>query len=130
METSGTHILIVDDEADFRETLKKRFTYRKLQVQVAESGPQAVELLQAGGVEVVILDVRMPGGMDGLQVLREIRSRHPDVEVILLTGHASIESGVQGMSLGAFDYMLKPVDFDALLDKVRQAAQHRQLRRA
>ncbi len=75
---------------------------------------------------MVILDVRMPG-MDGLEVLRQIRAKRPMTEVIMLTGHASLDAGMQGMSLGAYDYVLKPADFDDLLDKVRRAAERKAL---
>ena len=75
---------------------------------------------------MVILDMRMPG-MDGLAVLKEIKKRHPLVEVIILTGHASVESGMQGMSLGAYDYVLKPVDFGELLEKANKAYERKKL---
>jgi len=113
-------VLIVDDEDDFRETLVKRMKKRRLNVSGAESGEKALELMAQGTFDVVILDVKMPG-MDGIETLREIKKKKPLTEVILLTGHASMESGIEGMKLGAFDYIMKPVNIDELLEKMRQA---------
>lgn len=120
------NILLVDDEADFVETMTKRFRIRKIPVVSAGSGAEALRLVDEQDFDVVILDVRMPG-MDGLEVLRQIRAKRPLTEVIMLTGHASLEAGMQGMSLGAYDYVLKPADFDDLLDKVRRAAERKAL---
>ena len=125
----GLRVLAVDDEADFLETLVKRFTYRQIPVTAASSGREALAKLDAEAFDVVILDMRMPG-MDGLAVLKEIKKRHPLVEVIILTGHASVEAGMQGMSLGAYDYVLKPVDFGELLEKARKAHERKELNEA
>jgi two-component system OmpR family response regulator len=113
-------ILIVDDELDFLETIIKRLKARNIDVTGVESGYQALEVLESRNPDVIILDVKMPG-MDGIETLREIKKKHPLMEVIMLTGHASVESGIQGMQLGAFDYVMKPVALDELLEKVRQA---------
>jgi len=113
-------VLVVDDELDFLETIIKRLQARNINVMGAESGRQALELMAEKDFDVVILDVKMPG-MDGIEALREMKKRKPLVEVILLTGHASVESGIQGMQLGAFDYVMKPVALDELLEKMRQA---------
>lgn len=120
------NILLVDDEADFVETMTKRFRIRKIPVATAGSGAEALRLVDEQDFDVVILDVRMPG-MDGLEVLRQIRAKRPMTEVIMLTGHASLDAGMQGMSLGAYDYVLKPANFDDLLDKVRRAAERKAL---
>lgn len=122
-------VLLVDDEEDFRETLQKRLLNRKLQVDTAENGYKALELLQAKDFDVIVLDVKMPG-LDGIDTLKEIKIKKPDVEVIMLTGHASVESGIQGMQLGAFDYVMKPVPLDELLDKMRQAYERKTMRAA
>jgi two-component system, OmpR family, response regulator len=113
-------LLIVDDEQDFLETIVKRLKARGIDVTGVESGYQALEVLEGRDPDVIILDVKMPG-MDGIETLREIKKKQPLVEVIMLTGHASVESGLQGMQLGAFDYVMKPVALDELLEKVRQA---------
>ncbi len=119
-------ILIVDDEDDFREAIMKRLRARKVEVEGAASGPQALEMLDQQDFDVVVLDVKMPG-MDGIETLRAIKQKKPLVEVIMLTGHASVESGIQGMQLGAFDYVMKPVALDDLMDKLRQAYERRVL---
>ncbi|MHC1751362.1 response regulator [Humidesulfovibrio sp.] len=119
-------ILLVDDEIDFVETMVKRFRIRKMPIETAGSGAEALKLVDEQDFDVVILDVRMPG-MGGMEVLRQIRAKRPLTEVIMLTGHASLDAGMQGMSLGAYDYVLKPADFDELLDKVRRAAERKAL---
>jgi DNA-binding NtrC family response regulator len=113
-------VMIVDDEEDFLETLVKRLEKRDLKVIGAKSGEEALELLQESPVDVVVLDVKMPG-MDGIEALKEIKGRHPLVEVVLLTGHASTEVAIKGMELGAFDYLMKPIGMDELLYKVQDA---------
>lgn len=113
-------VMIVDDEEDFLETLVKRLEKRDVKVIGAKSGEEALELLQESPVDVVVLDVKMPG-MDGIEALKEIKRRHPLVEVVLLTGHASTEVAIRGMELGAFDYLMKPIGMDELLYKVQDA---------
>ena len=115
------YILLVDDEAPFIETLQKRLTKLGLTVAAALSGSEALEVLgKHRNMEVVVLDVNMPG-MDGITTLQEIKKMLPLVEVILLTGHATVESAVEGMRLGAYDYLIKPCDQDELLNKVHAA---------
>jgi DNA-binding NtrC family response regulator len=117
---SEMSVLLVDDEKDFLEVLAKRLRKRKLILVVANSGEEAISAIHSAAIDVVVLDMRMPG-MDGLQTLREIKQINPLVEVIMLTGHANIEAAVKGMELGAFDYLIKPVDIDELLYKVQDA---------
>lgn len=117
-------VLIVDDEVAFVETLVKRLARRDLRVVAAHSGPEALEKLDVSGpnkIDVVILDVKMPG-MDGLETLARIKEEHPLIEVIMLTGHATVESAIEGMKKGAFDYLMKPCDLDVLLAKLNEAA--------
>ncbi len=113
-------VLLVDDETDFLETLVKRLTKRNLDVAGVESGESALAALEAAPVDVVVLDVRLPG-IDGVETLRRIKQTSPLIEVILLTGHANMEVAVEGMELGAFDYLIKPVDIDELLYKMQDA---------
>ena len=119
-------VMIVDDEVDFLETIVKRLKARNIDVNGVESGYRALEALEGRNPDVIILDVKMPG-MDGIETLREIKKKSPLTEVIMLTGHASVESGIQGMQLGAFDYVMKPVALDELLEKVRQAYERKLL---
>ena len=107
-------VLLVDDEPDFTDTLVRRLGMRQLHVHGVYSGAAALDYTDRNPVDVVVLDVRMPG-MDGIQTLREIKARHPLVEVIMLTGHANVEVAIEGMKLGAFDYLMKPVKIDDLV---------------
>ena len=116
------NLLLVDDEVTFVETMIKRLTKRDLNVVAAFSGHEALEQLEKHrNIEVVILDVKMPL-MDGIETLYEIKKKHPLTEVIMLTGHATIETGIEGMKLGAFDYLMKPCDIEVLISKVDEAA--------
>ncbi len=116
------NVLLVDDEVGFVETMTKRLTKRNLSVTAAHSGKDALKVLDDNEtIEVVILDVKMPG-MDGIETLREIKTRFPLTEVIMLTGHATVETGIEGMKLGAFDYLMKPCDMDVLMEKVGEGA--------
>ena len=116
-----THIMVVDDEEPFVETINKRLFKRGFNVTGAYSGYEALKKLASNRmIDVVILDVKMPG-MDGIEALKEIKGKFPLVEVIMLTGHATVESAIEGMQLGAFDYLMKPCDTEQLLAKIRDA---------
>ena len=118
---ADTYILLVDDEVPFVETMTKRLTKRGLKVTSSLSGEKALQMIDSHrNLDVVILDVKMPG-MDGVQTLQEIKKRFPLIEVIMLTGHATVESAVEGMKLGAYDYLMKPCDIDELISKVQAA---------
>jgi DNA-binding NtrC family response regulator len=117
---SDFRVLFVDDEADFLETVLKRMQKRGVAAFGARSGEQALSWLQQQTADIVVLDVRMQG-IDGIQTLRAVKSAHPLIEVIMLTGHASLEIAREGMQLGAFDYLMKPVDLDELLYKLEDA---------
>jgi DNA-binding NtrC family response regulator len=113
--------MLVDDEVPFVDAMTKRLSKRNLRILSAYSGQEALEKLRSeGNVDVVILDVKMPG-MDGIDTLREMKKAYPLVEVIMLTGHATVETGIEGMKLGAFDYLMKPCDIDQLMMKVQEA---------
>jgi len=122
----GCRILLVDDEVEFLDTLMKRLLKRGVDVTGLKSGEEALQWIEAHPVDVVVLDVRMPG-MDGIEALREIKRRHPLVEVVMLTGHANVEVAIQGMELGAFDYLMKPMAIDELLYKVQDAYKKKQI---
>ena len=114
-------VLVVDDEEVFLKTLVNRLNKRNVDTTGALSGEEALELMKQKLFDVVILDVKMPGGMDGIEALREMKKIQPLSEVILLTGHASVETSIEGMKLGAFDYLLKPIKLEDLLVKLAQA---------
>ncbi len=114
------HLLLVDDERDYRETIAKRLRVRGFRVSEASNGKEALEDLNREQADVVVMDVKMPV-MDGLEALEKIKDAFPKLEVILLTGHASPEDGVTGIKSGAFDYLCKPIKLEHLMSKVRQA---------
>ncbi|MEW5763611.1 MAG: response regulator [Acidobacteriota bacterium] len=113
-------LLLVDDESRYVETLSKRLTARGLYVEGVHSGKEAIAVLESRPFDVVLLDVRMPG-MDGIATLREIKKIQPLVQVVLLSGNASINAAIEGMRLGAMDYLLKPADLEDVLAKVEEA---------
>ena len=118
---NNTKLLLVDDEKGFLDTITKRLEKRGMKIQVAYNGKDALtELENNKTIEVVVLDVKMPG-MDGIETLVEIKKKFPLVEVIMLTGHATVETAIDGMKLGAFDYLMKPCDIDMLVTKVKDA---------
>ncbi|MCU0724349.1 MAG: response regulator [Planctomycetes bacterium] len=126
---SGVHVLLVDDEEDFCRSMAKVLGRRGLVVHTAWSGEEALEVLKKQKVEVAVVDVRMPG-MGGHALLAKLRETDPLVEVILLTGHATVDSAMQGMKQGAFDYLLKPQDPVELAAKIHAAAEHRFMKQA
>ena len=119
-------VLLVDDEREFLETLLKRLLKRRVKVTGVNSGEEALEILKETPPDVVVLDVRMQG-MDGIQTLREIKKIRPLVEEIMLTGHGNLEIAVEGMEVGAFDYLMKPADVDELLYKLEDAFKRKKI---
>jgi DNA-binding NtrC family response regulator len=114
-------IMLVDDEVPFVETMTKRLAKRSIETITAFSGEEGLEKLKTNqNLDVIILDVKMPG-MDGLEALKEIKSVSPLIEVIMLTGHATIELAIDGMKLGAYDFLMKPCEIEVLVSKVEEA---------
>ena len=113
-------ILLVDDEEEFVTTLAERLELRGLQARVALNGEAALKMIEADTPQIVILDVLMPG-IGGFEVLRRIKAQHPQLPVILLTGRGSEKEGVKGMQLGAFDYLMKPLNIEELIKKMQEA---------
>ena len=120
-------MLLVDDEDDFRTTLANRLKLRKIDVTDAGSGNEAIELVKQKSFDVAVIDVKMPG-IDGIETLKQVKQLQPSIEIVMLTGHASIKSGMEAMKLGAYDYVMKPCDIDELLIKTEDAYQHRLLK--
>jgi two-component system, NtrC family, sensor kinase len=114
------HLLLVDDEDDFRNTLAKRLRKKGISPMQAVNGEKAIAILENHRMDVVVLDVKMPG-MDGVEVLGHIKKKYPKTEVIFLTGHAATQDGVEGIKTGAFDYLSKPIEFEHLFGKIKQA---------
>ncbi len=113
-------VLLVDDEVEFIDTLAKRMKKRKLTAATVNSGEDALKFLSQHPTDVVVLDVKMPS-IDGIQTLRKIKQQYPLTEVIMLTGHANMEVAIQGMEIGAFDYLMKPMAIDDLVYKIQDA---------
>ena len=122
-------VLLVDDEAGFLDPLLKRLRRRGITTAASNSGEEALQRIVTEPPDVVVLDVKMPG-MGGLETLREIKRNHPLVEVIMLTGHASVEAAIEGMELGAFDYLMKPLELEDLLHKIQDAHEKKSLQEA
>lgn len=114
-------VLIVDDEERFRETTKTILERRGFEVTAVGDGPSAIEAVKTKPVDVIILDVRMPG-MTGNEALREIKKIRPEAQVIMLTGHGNVESAMEGLQDGVFDYLRKPCNVELLASKIREAA--------
>ncbi len=117
-------LMLVDDEERFLSTTKKLLAKKGYDVLTATGGAQALEILKQKNIHVVILDVKMPG-MDGIETLKEIKRQFPLVEVIMLTGHATVESAIDGLKSGATDYLMKPTEVDDLLQKALEAFEKR-----
>mgnify|MGYP001237786131 CR=1 FL=1 len=119
-------VLLVDDEQDFLETLSNRLEMRGLKVSAVTSGEQAVTEARQQEYDAIVVDLAMPG-IDGLETLKRIKADNPNAEIIMLTGHASIQSGVEAMKLGAGDFLQKPVELAELLQKIGEAKHKRML---
>jgi len=113
-------ILLVDDEEEFVSTLAERLQFRNIPALVATNGDDAIRIVDTERPSVVVLDVMMPG-IGGLEVLRRVKIRYPETQIILLTGRSSTKDGIKGMRLGAFDYLMKPIKIEELIEKMKEA---------
>lgn len=118
--TKQLNILLIDDEVEFTSTLSERLILRGYNARTAEDGEAGISHILSESVDVVVLDLMMPG-LSGLETLKQIKSINNSLPVILLTGHGSTKEGIEGMQLGAFDYLMKPLDIDTLIEKVTSA---------
>ena len=116
-------VLLVDDEQEFVTTLADRLELRGMDVEIATDGEAALGIVETDPPQVVVLDVMMPG-LSGMEVLERIKTVDSNIQVILLTGHGGTKDGIKGMQLGAFDYLIKPVDIDELIEKLNEAAKN------
>jgi DNA-binding NtrC family response regulator len=116
------NVLLVDDEKDFVETLAERLQLREFKVTTAFSGDQAIKLVEENNFDVIVLDVQMPG-KSGVETLKEIKKIEQLSEVIMLTGHATVKTAIEGMKSGAYDYLMKPTDTDDLIEMIDKAYQ-------
>jgi len=116
-------VLLVDDEQEFVTTLAERLELRGMHVEIAMDGEMALSIIETDPPQVVVLDVMMPG-LSGMEVLERIKAIDPKIQVILLSGHGATKDGIKGMQLGAFDYLIKPVDIDELIEKLNETAKN------
>jgi DNA-binding NtrC family response regulator len=119
-------VLLVDDEPHFVKLLAERLEGRGCNVETAGGGPEAIDKVKGEPFDAIILDLLMPD-MDGLETLKQLKEINPDLQVILLTGHGTIDKGVEAMKLGAMDFVEKPADFKELLEKIKKAKDQRML---
>jgi DNA-binding NtrC family response regulator len=113
-------VLLVDDEVDFLDTLSERMRTRGMEVATSSTGVEALEKVEKEAYDVIILDLMMPG-VDGLEALKILKAKRPELQVILLTGHATVEKGIEAMKLGAMDFLEKPADINLLTEKIKKA---------
>ena len=118
-------VLLVDDEKDFVEALAERLKLRGFSIKICFSGEEAIPIVKDEEIDVVVLDVQMPG-LDGVATLREIKQLVPLIEVVMLTGHATVQTAIDGMKLGAYDYIMKPVKNEVLVEKIEKAFARKQ----
>ena len=119
-------VLLVDDEKKFLEVMSERLTTRGVTVTTATSAAEALEQIEANLFDAVILDLKMPG-MDGIEAMKRMKAKRPELQIILLTGHATVEKGVEAIKLGAMDFVEKPADLESLREKIKQAKQKKML---
>jgi len=119
-------ILLVDDDAEFAKALAERMESRGLDVDTAESGTSALEQIEKSSYDAIILDLAMPG-LDGIETLKRLLKRQPELQIILLTGHATLEKGIEAVKIGAADFLEKPADFKKLMEMIKKAKDQKML---
>jgi DNA-binding NtrC family response regulator len=120
-EELKANVLVVDDEEQFLDVFSKRLEGRGLKIDTATSGEEAVKRAKERDFDAIVLDLVMPG-MGGIETLKRLREENPDLQIIVLTGHATVEKGVEAIKAGAVDFMEKPVDINKLMEKIGEAA--------
>lgn len=123
-EEMDAKVLLVDDEEEFCDLLSERLGNRGMKVDTVNSGEDAVSKVDNESFDAIIVDLSMPG-IDGLETLRRIKEKRPDLEIIMLTGHATVQNSIEAMKLGAEDLLEKPVDLKALMEKIKEAKHKR-----
>ena len=124
MKNFAANVLLIDDEEQFLKVLEERLETRGLKVNTATSGEDALTLVNDRNFDAIILDLAMPG-IDGIETLRLLKEKNPDLEIIMLTGHATVQKGIEAMKLGAEDFLEKPVDLSVLLERISAAKNKR-----
>ena len=124
MKKFAANVLLIDDEQQFLKVLEERLETRGLKVNTATSGEDALALIDDRNFDAIVLDLAMPG-IDGIETLRLLKEKNPDLEIIMLTGHATVQKGIEAMKLGAEDFLEKPVDLSILLERISEAKNKR-----
>ena len=124
MKKLGANVLLIDDEEQFLEVLGERLETRGLKVNTVTSGEDALTLIDDENYDAIILDLAMPG-IDGIETLKLLKEKNPELEIIMLTGHATVQKGIEAMKLGAEDFLEKPVDLSVLLERISEAKNKR-----
>ena len=124
MKKLAANVLLIDDEQQFLKVLEERLETRGLKVNTATSGEDALTLIDDRNFDAIVLDLAMPG-IDGIETLRLLKEKNPDLEIIMLTGHATVQKGIEAMKLGAEDFLEKPVDLSILLERISEAKNKR-----
>lgn len=119
-------VLLVDDEEDFLEVMVERMSNRGVDVATSNSAQDALKMIEKESYDAIILDFMMPG-MDGIETLKAIKAKKPELQIILLTGHATVQKGVEAMKLGAMDVIEKPADLEVLTQKIKDAKAEKML---
>lgn len=125
-EELDAKVLLVDDEEEFCNLLSERLGHRGMKVNSVNSGEEAVSKVENESFDAIIVDLSMPG-IDGLETLRRIKEKRPDLEIIMLTGHATVQNSIEAMKLGAEDLLEKPVDLQALMERIKEVKHKRML---
>ena len=124
MKKLAANVLLIDDEEQFLKVLGERLETRGLQVNTVTSGEDALNLIDDKNYDAIVLDLAMPG-IDGIETLKLLKEKKPDLEIIMLTGHATVQKGVEAMKLGAEDFLEKPVELSVLLERISEAKNKR-----
>ena len=124
MKKIAANVLLIDDEEQFLKVLGERLETRGLKVNTVTSGEDALTLIDDKNYDAIILDLAMPG-IDGIETLKLLKEKNPDLEIIMLTGHATVQKGIEAMKLGAEDFLEKPVELSVLLERISEAKNKR-----
>ena len=121
-----SNVLLVDDEEQFLDTLSQRLELRGIKVDTVTGGEEAMEKISTKKFDAIVLDLVMPG-IDGIETLKRLKEENPDIQIIMLTGKATVKKGIEAMKLGAEDFLEKPVDLKVLMEKIKKATHNKML---
>jgi DNA-binding NtrC family response regulator len=122
----SSNVLLVDDEEQFLDTLSQRLELRGIKVDTVTGGEEAMDKITDKKFDAIVLDLVMPG-IDGIETLKRLKEKNPDIQIIMLTGKATVKKGIEAMKLGAEDFLEKPVDLNVLMEKIKKATHNKML---